>query len=174
MPFNHEILREANALCHRLPVLSTSKFKTDFYDVSKLCVPSYSKYFQTPDCMMFLSDVSQRLRLVLTVTWPVASHLFIPTENRSQIYVCLGDYFQLRIVTLSMSHSASSVVHSCVCSSVATTVEACGADYQDISAFEYTDSRMLVGYIYWWLTDNKKSIEYCLQCLTEQYIMFSL
>lgn len=38
VPFNHEILREANALCHRLPVLSTSKFKTDFYDVSKLCV----------------------------------------------------------------------------------------------------------------------------------------
>ncbi|CAI5652742.1 unnamed protein product [Oreochromis niloticus] len=32
VPFNHEILREANALCHRLPVLSTIKFKTDFYD----------------------------------------------------------------------------------------------------------------------------------------------
>uniref|UniRef100_A0A8C9SU24 COP9 signalosome complex subunit 6 n=1 Tax=Scleropages formosus TaxID=113540 RepID=A0A8C9SU24_SCLFO len=32
VPFNHEILREANALCHRLPVLSTLKFKTDFYD----------------------------------------------------------------------------------------------------------------------------------------------
>ncbi|CAJ1058976.1 COP9 signalosome complex subunit 6 isoform X1 [Xyrichtys novacula] len=32
VPFNHEILREANALCHRLPVLSTTKFKTDFYD----------------------------------------------------------------------------------------------------------------------------------------------
>ena len=40
VPFNHEILREANALCHRLPVLSTIKFKTDFYDVSTLCVPS--------------------------------------------------------------------------------------------------------------------------------------
>lgn len=38
VPFNHEILREANALCHRLPVLSTTKFKTDFYDVSKLCL----------------------------------------------------------------------------------------------------------------------------------------
>ncbi len=34
VPFNHEILREANALCHRLPVLNTFKFKTDFYDVS--------------------------------------------------------------------------------------------------------------------------------------------
>uniref|UniRef100_H3AAQ8 COP9 signalosome complex subunit 6 n=1 Tax=Latimeria chalumnae TaxID=7897 RepID=H3AAQ8_LATCH len=32
VPFNHEILREAYALCHRLPVLSTDKFKTDFYD----------------------------------------------------------------------------------------------------------------------------------------------
>uniref|UniRef100_A0A8C7DS50 COP9 signalosome complex subunit 6 n=1 Tax=Oncorhynchus kisutch TaxID=8019 RepID=A0A8C7DS50_ONCKI len=32
VPLNHEILREANALCHRLPVLSTIKFKTDFYD----------------------------------------------------------------------------------------------------------------------------------------------
>lgn len=38
VPFNHEILREANALCHRLPVLSTTKFKTDFYDVRKLCL----------------------------------------------------------------------------------------------------------------------------------------
>lgn len=34
VPFNHEILREAYALCHCLPVLSTDKFKTDFYDVS--------------------------------------------------------------------------------------------------------------------------------------------
>lgn len=33
VPFNHEILREACALCHCLPVLSTDKFKTDFYDV---------------------------------------------------------------------------------------------------------------------------------------------
>ncbi|XP_075764140.1 COP9 signalosome complex subunit 6 isoform X2 [Pelodiscus sinensis] len=32
VPFNHEILREACALCHCLPVLSTHKFKTDFYD----------------------------------------------------------------------------------------------------------------------------------------------
>ncbi|OCT59456.1 hypothetical protein XELAEV_18000878mg [Xenopus laevis] len=32
VPFNHEILREASALCHCLPVLSTDKFKTDFYD----------------------------------------------------------------------------------------------------------------------------------------------
>ncbi|XP_045427602.1 COP9 signalosome complex subunit 6 isoform X3 [Pipistrellus kuhlii] len=32
VPFNHEILREAYALCHCLPVLSTDKFKTDFYD----------------------------------------------------------------------------------------------------------------------------------------------
>lgn len=39
VPFNHEILREANALCHRLPVLSTIKFKTDFYDVSKMFCP---------------------------------------------------------------------------------------------------------------------------------------
>lgn len=36
VPFNHEILREAYALCHCLPVLSTDKFKTDFYDVSVL------------------------------------------------------------------------------------------------------------------------------------------
>uniref|UniRef100_A0A8C5MZK5 COP9 signalosome complex subunit 6 n=1 Tax=Leptobrachium leishanense TaxID=445787 RepID=A0A8C5MZK5_9ANUR len=32
VPFNHEILREASALCHCLPVLSTDKFKMDFYD----------------------------------------------------------------------------------------------------------------------------------------------
>lgn len=44
VPFNHEILREANALCHRLPVLSTTKFKTDFYDVSKLYLVSPPKW----------------------------------------------------------------------------------------------------------------------------------
>ncbi|XP_069738570.1 COP9 signalosome complex subunit 6 isoform X2 [Phaenicophaeus curvirostris] len=32
VPYNHEVLREACALCHCLPVLSTDKFKTDFYD----------------------------------------------------------------------------------------------------------------------------------------------
>uniref|UniRef100_A0A4W3GFA0 EIF3F/CSN6-like C-terminal domain-containing protein n=1 Tax=Callorhinchus milii TaxID=7868 RepID=A0A4W3GFA0_CALMI len=43
VPFNHEILREAYALCHRIPVLSTDKFKTDFYDVSILVLlPSLS------------------------------------------------------------------------------------------------------------------------------------
>lgn len=45
VPFNHEILREANALCHRLPVLSTIKFKTDFYDVSKLSCTFTNKMF---------------------------------------------------------------------------------------------------------------------------------
>ena len=54
MPFNHEILREANALCHRLPVLSTIKFKTDFYDVSKILFFS-SECFYTPNaqCLLF-------------------------------------------------------------------------------------------------------------------------
>nr|XP_014352563.1 PREDICTED: COP9 signalosome complex subunit 6 [Latimeria chalumnae] len=42
VPFNHEILREAYALCHRLPVLSTDKFKTDFYDVSSAFFPCFS------------------------------------------------------------------------------------------------------------------------------------
>ena len=32
VPFNQEILWEAYALCHCLPVFSTDKFKTDFYD----------------------------------------------------------------------------------------------------------------------------------------------
>ncbi|XP_063044958.1 COP9 signalosome complex subunit 6-like isoform X2 [Engraulis encrasicolus] len=32
VPRNGEILRDAKALCHRLPVLNTLKFKTDFYD----------------------------------------------------------------------------------------------------------------------------------------------
>ncbi|XP_053259276.1 COP9 signalosome complex subunit 6-like [Podarcis raffonei] len=32
VPFNHEILLETYALGHCLPVLSTDKFRTDFYD----------------------------------------------------------------------------------------------------------------------------------------------
>lgn len=32
VPFNHEILREINALAHRLPVLSSDKFRGDFYN----------------------------------------------------------------------------------------------------------------------------------------------
>lgn len=32
VPFNHEILREINALAHRLPVLSSEKFRGDFYN----------------------------------------------------------------------------------------------------------------------------------------------
>lgn len=31
LPLNHEILREASSLSHRLPVLQTQKFRTDFY-----------------------------------------------------------------------------------------------------------------------------------------------
>lgn len=32
--FNHEILRQVNALAHRLPVLSNDKFHGEFYNVS--------------------------------------------------------------------------------------------------------------------------------------------
>lgn len=32
IPKNHEILREAYSLCHRLPVLNTLKFREEFYD----------------------------------------------------------------------------------------------------------------------------------------------
>ncbi|CAI5783989.1 Hypothetical predicted protein [Podarcis lilfordi] len=32
VPFSHEILHEAYALCNCLPMLSTDKFKTNFYD----------------------------------------------------------------------------------------------------------------------------------------------
>ena len=34
LPMNHEILRDANSLCHRLPVLHLDKFDADFYNVS--------------------------------------------------------------------------------------------------------------------------------------------
>ena len=34
VPFNHEIIREINALANRLPVLSSDKFKEEFYNVS--------------------------------------------------------------------------------------------------------------------------------------------
>ncbi len=64
VPFNHEILREANALCHRLPVLSTIKFKTDFYDVSKLCIPQHES-FSPLNAWWYVSSVRSWLRLVL-------------------------------------------------------------------------------------------------------------
>lgn len=34
LPKNHEILREAYSLCHRLPVFQSSRFRQDFYNVS--------------------------------------------------------------------------------------------------------------------------------------------
>lgn len=33
---NHEILREAYSLCHRLPVVQSSRFRQDFYNVISL------------------------------------------------------------------------------------------------------------------------------------------
>ncbi|XP_071498445.1 COP9 signalosome complex subunit 6-like [Diadema setosum] len=32
VPMNHDVLRDANSLCHRLPVLHLDKFDTDFYN----------------------------------------------------------------------------------------------------------------------------------------------
>jgi hypothetical protein len=34
LPKNHEILREAYSLSHRLPVLQSPRFRADFYNVS--------------------------------------------------------------------------------------------------------------------------------------------
>jgi COP9 signalosome complex subunit 6 len=34
LPTNHEILRDAYSLCHRLPVIQSSRFRQDFYNVS--------------------------------------------------------------------------------------------------------------------------------------------
>lgn len=34
LPSNHEVLREAYSLCHRLPVVQHQKFRQDFYNVS--------------------------------------------------------------------------------------------------------------------------------------------
>lgn len=36
LPKNHEILREAYSLCHRLPVLQSNRFRQDFYNVSSI------------------------------------------------------------------------------------------------------------------------------------------
>ncbi|XP_006818211.1 COP9 signalosome complex subunit 6-like [Saccoglossus kowalevskii] len=42
LPRNHEILREAYSLCHRLPVLNTDRFKGDFYNQNNdVCLMSY-------------------------------------------------------------------------------------------------------------------------------------
>ena len=34
VPFNHEIVREINALANRLPVLNSNKFREEFFNVS--------------------------------------------------------------------------------------------------------------------------------------------
>lgn len=34
LPPNHELLRESYALCHRLPVIQSPRFRQDFYNVS--------------------------------------------------------------------------------------------------------------------------------------------
>lgn len=36
LPINHEVLREAYSLCHRLPVVQSPRFRQDFYNVSLL------------------------------------------------------------------------------------------------------------------------------------------
>ncbi len=42
LPKNHEILREAYSLCHRLPVLNTDRFKDEFYNVSTCISEMYN------------------------------------------------------------------------------------------------------------------------------------
>lgn len=39
LPRNHEVLREAYSLSHRLPVVQSPRFHTDFYNVSILNIP---------------------------------------------------------------------------------------------------------------------------------------
>ena len=48
VPRNHEILREAYSLCHRLPVLNTPRFREEFYNVSN----HRTEEFQIPYTMM--------------------------------------------------------------------------------------------------------------------------
>ena len=38
LPKNHEVLREAYSLCHRLPIMNTPKFREEFYSV---CYPHF-------------------------------------------------------------------------------------------------------------------------------------
>lgn len=46
IPRNHEILREAYSLCHRLPVIQSPRFRQDFYNVSILisCICYFYHY----------------------------------------------------------------------------------------------------------------------------------
>ncbi|XP_071949548.1 COP9 signalosome complex subunit 6-like [Antedon mediterranea] len=42
VPINHEIMRDAHSLCHRLPVLSSDKFNGDFYNqCNDVCLMAY-------------------------------------------------------------------------------------------------------------------------------------
>lgn len=52
---NHEVLRAACSLGHRLPVLNTPKFKADFYNVSSSDALSSSDYLplRYTECILF-------------------------------------------------------------------------------------------------------------------------
>jgi hypothetical protein len=44
LPRNHEILREAYSLSHRLPVLQSPHFRADFYNVSLIILLAVSTF----------------------------------------------------------------------------------------------------------------------------------
>jgi COP9 signalosome complex subunit 6 len=57
LPTNHEILRDAYSLCHRLPVIQSSRFRQDFYNVSHYIFFSFtfiliSRFFFASNVMM--------------------------------------------------------------------------------------------------------------------------
>lgn len=59
LPKNHEILREAYSLSHRLPVLQSSRFRADFYNVSLFIILAPACGF----CMLFHVFYLHEIRL---------------------------------------------------------------------------------------------------------------
>ncbi len=70
LPKNHEILREAYSLCHRLPVLNTERFKEEFYNVSLpvlLCSSLYAT--KTVPLILCITGLPQQCNDVSLMTY---------------------------------------------------------------------------------------------------------
>lgn len=75
LPRNHEILREAYSLSHRLPVLQSSRFRADFYNVS-LCSTCFCLFYLE---LIKLAQVAITLTCVqwvlgLNLVWDTSCH----------------------------------------------------------------------------------------------------
>lgn len=89
VPRDHEILREAHSLCHRLPVLNTSRFKQEFFIVSSYTFCSSVFGIITAGMLFQLNSYPLSLTVPPTV---------LPYYNTAQ---CTAIYILTQLLTAS-------------------------------------------------------------------------